>query len=531
MFRVLHECARNARVVYSAVFAVLLALAVLGCTTAEPAVEASANEATPTLVVPLDASSTPGTITLGVAAGRRTGQTPIDALIHVEQVAGRQLDTLRAYAFWDGEFPDLRHRFASDGQRMLHLSVNARRTDGSVVPWSEIATADPGDPVYDELVSWIDRLADYDADLRVTFHHEADIEPEFGSPADFVAAWQRFTSMLAEAAPDIETVWVMTAFSLDRPIAEEFWPGADHVDIIGADAFNWFGCRGTPEAWRSPEEVLAPLMSFAARHPNKPLVLAELGSDEDPDDPGRKADWFDELASLVATIDYDRIDTIVFFHNDHDADSTCDWWLDSSERSTEAFQQLAALPLFGGDTAVPPPTQCPAIATVTSSVDDVAIVDGDGDGRFDFEFGLENRFLGVGDQSADGADHRLLLMFPALEPLPPEATLELRIRVGERQPALPAPIELLLLDEFETMSQAFSQPGQVLAPILFDASTPGGQHVVDMTGQIDPTNPTTFRLQLTAVPPTGDGQAALFLGTGDASRSIDRPALIARLCE
>ncbi len=512
-------------------FAAVLTLALLGCTPSDTPAETGNETATTNVIPDPDEPAEPRRINLGVAAGRRQGQTPIDALIHAEQVASRRFDILRAYSFWDGEFPDLRHEWARAGGRMLHLSINARRTDGSVVPWRTIATAPDGDPVLGELETWVERLASYDGPLRVTFHHEADIEPDFGSPDDFVAAWQRFVTLLDAAAPDIDTVWVLTAFNLGQPTADGFWPGDDYVDLIGGDAFNWYGCRGTPEAWRSPREVLEPLMSFGANHPDKPLVLAELGSDEDSADPERKADWLDELAALVAEDEYRQLDTVVFFHNDHDAESTCDWWLDSAQVSADAFQRLAALPLFGGDVAAPPPDQCPIVASMVSSVDDLALVDGDGDGRFDFEFGDENRFVGIGDQSADGADHRVLLEFGRLDAIPTNAQLELRLRIGERQPLLSSAVELRLLDDFDKRSEAFADPGELLEPSLFTDETVGGHHVVDVTGRIDPSQPVTLRLQLAAPPPTGDGQAALFMGTGNANRSIDRPTLIARHCE
>jgi len=519
----------------SVVLTALISIALLGCTSTEtpgPLTATSPDDAPAETTTPVTQESlAPTPINLGVAPGRYPGQTPIDALIHVEQLADRRFDVVRAYAFWDSEFPDLRHLWVGDAGQLLHLSINARRTDGSVVPWHEIATAPEGDPVHDELAEWIDRLADYEAPIRVTFHHEADIEPEFGSADDFVAAWRRFVSLLDVAAPNIETVWVITAFNMDKPTGEQFWPGDDHVDIIGADAFNWFGCRGNPEAWRSPQQVLAPLMAFGADHPDKPLVLAELGSDEDPGNADRKAAWLDELIVLVADAGYERLDTIVFFHNDHDADSSCEWWLDSSETSADAFATLATLPLFGGDVALSPPAQCPAIATVFSSTDDLALVDGDGDGRFDFEFGDENRFIGLGDQSNDGSDHRVLLEFGPVGQLPPGATVELRIRIGERQPLLTSQIELRLLDDYDTARDAFSQEGELLEPALFDADSAGGHHVLDLTGLLDTNGPTSFRLQLATPPLSGDGQSVLFVGTGDAARSIDRPALIARHCE
>lgn len=517
----------------------LMLLIILGCTSSDstqsPAPDA-VGSSTPIPAQatgePTESTQSPGShrINLGVAPGRRQGQTPIDALIHVEGIAARRFDVVRAYAFWDSEFPDLRHQWVADAGQTLHLSINARRTDGSVVSWDEIATAREGDVVYAELVDWIERLATHDAPLRVTFHHEADIEPEFGTADDFVAAWQRFTTLLNAEAPSVETVWVLTAFNLDKPLGEQFWPGDTHVDLIGADAFNWYGCRGTPETWRSPSEVLAPLMEFGANHPDKGLVLAELGSDEDPDDPERKAAWLRELSSLIAGDEYRRLDTVVFFHNDHDADSTCDWWTDSSDLASNAFAELSSLALFGGNDAAAPTMQCPVVAMVTSSTADVALVDGDGDGRFDFEFGDTNRFLGLGDQSADGADHRVLLRFDPIGPLPADATLELRIRIGERQPMLSSPVELRILDGADTMLEAFSAPGVVLEPSLFDASTAGGHHVVDVTNRIDPSQASQLRLQLVTAPSVGDGQSVLYMGMGDAARSIDRPALLARHC-
>ncbi len=474
----------------------------------------------------------PRVVALGTAAGRRPGQTPIDALVTVETIADRRLDVLRSYAFWDSDFPNLRQQWASDGGRELHVSINARREDGSIVAWREIATATPGTQIHDELMRWVRNIAAFDAPLRLTFHHEADIEPEFGTPEDFVAAWQRLADLLADEAPDVPLAWVMTLFTLNQPeVAESFWPGDAYVDWIAADAFNWFGCRGTPEAWRGPELLLDPLVRFGEAHPGIPLMFAEIGSDEDPNDPGRKAAWFNELADLLAQEAYLGIDTIVFFHNDHDAESTCDWWLDSSPESAHAFGDFAARDLFGGAAAGPAPDACPVVSTTLGRVDDRAVVDGDGDGRYDFVFGLENRFVGIGDQSNDGSDHRVVLHFDPLETLPDDATVELRVRVGSPQPALPFGVQLVVIEGIPASDRdAFNDPGTIVARSWFDGSTLNGHHVIDVTSSIDASTPTTFRLQLESTPPNNDGKAPLFIGTGDASRSVDRPALVVRSC-
>lgn len=494
---------------------VTVALVAAACTSSSQAVAGQLVEA-------------PEPIDLGIAAGRRPGQTPIDALAATEQVTQRRFDILRTYSFWDDDFPNLRQLTAAEEGRELHLSINPRRIDGSIVAWNDIATAVNGSDIERQLSAWIDRIAAFDGPLRVTFHHEPDIEPEFGTAAEFVAAWQRFATLLDEADPTIDTVWVVTAFTLDRPEAELFWPGEEFVDVIGADAFNWFGCRGNPEAWRSPAEVLAPLLTFAADHPELPLMLAELGSDEDPNDPTRKAAWFDELAALVTQPEYERLQSIVLFHNDHDDRSSCDWWLDSSEATAEALVRFAASDAFDLEAAPTPP--CPIVATHFSRTDDLALVDGDGDGRFDFEFGLENRFLGIGEQSNDGADHRVVFAFDPLGDIPEGATIELRVRVGERQPALGSPVQVIALDAAVEGGDRFAADGRLIAPAWFDASTVGGHHLLDVTEAIDPATETTLRLQLAERPARGDGSAALFVGAGDAGRSVERPALVVRHC-
>ena len=502
-------------------------------TTPVPGSGATDAAATTATVDPeVDTAPAPRIVQIGAAAGRRPGQTPIDALRTVESVAGRQLDVLRTYAFWDSEFPNLRQQTASDEGRELHLSINARREDGTVVPWATIATAAPGSPVHNELTDWIERIAAFDGPLRVTFHHEADIEPEFGTADEFVQAWRRVADLLDEAAPDVPLVWVMTLFTISQPDeAERFWPGDDHVDWIAADAFNWFGCRGSAEAWRSPELLLDPLIAFGQAHPGKPLMFAEIGSDEDPNDPNRKADWFDELASLVAQDRYAAIETIIFFHNDHDDESSCDWWVDSGPETAGAFARFVAGDLFGGPEAPPPTAQCPIVSTTTSLVEDRAVVDGDGDGRYDFVFGLENRFVGIGDQANDGSDHRPVLLFDALDPLPAGATVELRVRVGERQPALPGPVQLRVVEGLPPSDRdAFTEEGALIEAAWFDDRTLGGHHSLDVTSHFDPSTPTMFRLQLESIPPNDDGKAPLFIGMGDASRDIDRPALVVRSC-
>ena len=80
--------------------------------------------------------------------------------------------------------------------------MKSRRSDGTIIPWASVATAQPGDPLYADLVSWADRVRDYGMPVEVTFHHEPTAPNGVnGTASDFVAAWRRFVDVFrAEGA-------------------------------------------------------------------------------------------------------------------------------------------------------------------------------------------------------------------------------------------------------------------------------------------------------------------------------------------
>ena len=145
------------------------------------------------------------------------------------------------------------------------------------------------------MVSWAQRLAPYESQVGITFHHEpeATATSRHGTDVEFIAAWRRFMEVTTDAGLDATRVWIMTDYSFSRPPSDrrqaiKWYPGDEWVDAIAADAYNWYRCRtGIDDDVDTLAEIIEPMRQFGLGHPNERLMLTEIGSVED--DPARVA--------------------------------------------------------------------------------------------------------------------------------------------------------------------------------------------------------------------------------------------------
>lgn len=163
------------------------------------------------------------------------------------------------------------------------------------------------------------------------------------SGRSYVAAWRHVRELFAAEGVDGSWVWSPNAdaFAGARGGASQYWPGHGQVDWIAANGFN-SACRGSA-AWTDFGSIFRPFYDWAAAR-KKPLMIAEVGTVEDPVDPGRKARWFGDAVGTL-TRSMPKIRAVVFDHGQ----TGCDWQLDSSARSMDGFVKLARDPFFGGD--------------------------------------------------------------------------------------------------------------------------------------------------------------------------------------
>ncbi len=286
--------------------------------------------------VPVDVTSSPVPVPtsgayLGASASVEDGQSRIEAIEETEALLGRGLDIDHQFYRWDQALVGEVQQADAAAGRIPFVSWKPQTTDDEAVPWASIAAGDEDERIRATARS----LRDFGQPMFAAFHHEPYDESldGWGSAEDFVAAYRHVVTLAREeGATNVAWVLVLTSWDYHQGRADAFYPGDDVVDWIGVDAYNGFARDG---GWDDLEEVAGPFHEWA-RTTGKPLLLAEWGTTEDPDDPERKAAWLD--AALATLRAWPEVRAAVYFDNRH----TYDWRLDTSAASRAAARRLAA---------------------------------------------------------------------------------------------------------------------------------------------------------------------------------------------
>jgi hypothetical protein len=184
--------------------------------------------------------------------------------------------------------------------------------------------------------------------------------PQLGwvhSASDFIAAWRHLHDIFQqEGVTNAAWVWCPMSVSFRSGVAQQYYPGAQYVDWIGADGYNWApGREGA--IWRSFKSVFQEFYDWGVTT-GKPLLIGETGAQERS--PGEKAAWIDDMATTLRH-DFGNIEALVYF----DAFPRYDWRLmNASPASLDAFKAMGAESYFSPtppSPAVPATTQTAAV--------------------------------------------------------------------------------------------------------------------------------------------------------------------------
>lgn len=330
---------------------------------------------------PTASSGTSG-VMFGAFAAVRSGETQQTAVENLEGDIGRPLSAVRVYDRWDSRFPTSYDLWLRNTGHALFLSVRAQRVDGSIIRWRDIANAQPGSSLYTTMVNWATRIKNFDAPVFFIFHHEPETElsEPNGGASDFIDAWRKIVTVFRDqGVTNARYVWTLTGYAFarrDSKAANLWYPGDDYVDYIGGDPYNFYTCRPSVDSpWRSFADIVEPMRLFGEAHPSKGLVLPEWGSVEDSAVPGRKAEWIAGAQATLKSSGWEQFEAVLYWHSRSHIYSGCQWQLDTSQSSLNAFAQMGADPYFNG--AGPPsitsfaPTKGRAGTTVTISGNDL----------------------------------------------------------------------------------------------------------------------------------------------------------------
>ena len=153
----------------------------------------------------------------------------------------------------------------------------------------------------------------------------------------------------AQGANNVEFVWTLVDWSYvrtDAYAAANYWPGANYVDFIGVDAYNFYNCMSSTGQWGSLASRLAGVMRFQDRYPTKKIVIAEFSSVEDPAVAGRKAQWFDAAAQTLQQPAYSEIVAAAQWNNPPGVDP-CAFAFWTSNSAQQSFIRMADTPYYG----------------------------------------------------------------------------------------------------------------------------------------------------------------------------------------
>ncbi|HEY2443283.1 MAG TPA: hypothetical protein VGI31_09135 [Streptosporangiaceae bacterium] len=277
---------------WRAPLAALASLAVLaagGCSAGAPLHTVTPTPtATPSSpVVPAEPSGTGGRS--GVSSGALFGG---DVPLATEAAKlGRKLAIVRDYYNVGESFPNATDRQLMAGGSTLLVSLD---TTGS--PSYASIAAGGADATFLQFMRAMEQAAVtyHLGSIYFCFQHEANsaVHQSPGTPAQFVQAWKHLHQLAASAHLNwydggrLHWVLILTNPAYRNGTADQYFPGTNEVDIIGADGYNTGTCRQALSGnvvsaggkVKTPDQLFGPVLKFAADHGGLPVFIAEWGS-------------------------------------------------------------------------------------------------------------------------------------------------------------------------------------------------------------------------------------------------------------
>jgi beta-mannanase len=191
-----------------------------------------------------------------------------------------------------------------------------------------------------------------------------DLNKYFGDPAKadgperFVAAWRHIRRLFDKAEAD-NVIWVWSPNWISGPkptvegaswnILEAYYPGDDQVDWIGTSIY-YRGDGGNERlTFRQmfDHPFLGPsIAKFQALHPQKPVMIAEIGASEKSDDANAKPAWIKNTYETEVK-EYPYIKALLWFSvKKKENGEIIDWRVNSSEASLNAYRTAISDPYY-----------------------------------------------------------------------------------------------------------------------------------------------------------------------------------------
>jgi hypothetical protein len=274
-------------------------------------------------------------ILLGAYAGAHDGLDTEASLSQLERLVGQPLGLHRIFRAWSDPSFDTEASRSYDFGRVPLVSWKPIAKTGKV-SWADIA-AGKQDTKIAEIAGFLQMAG---TRAIICFHHEPELAVGYGTPAEYAAAFDHWRGQFDRSGvTGVQHAVICSprAYRDHGAIAARFWPTAP-VDLVGVNAYNWFGCSaGQETAWVPLGNSCRSAVTWATER-GLPLAVAEWGSVEDPARPGRKGDW------ITQALEWAKATPVVRALSYQHGLGSCPWWLDSSDSALAAFRRAVEDP-------------------------------------------------------------------------------------------------------------------------------------------------------------------------------------------
>jgi hypothetical protein len=230
-----------------------------------------------------------------------TGETWVTTTTDLEAQAGRAFDIVYRYHDFSGTlFPDKSEQtLAGSGHILLEDWAPTNFTTGAKFLWADIAAGKYDASVIDPEAA---NLKAYGKPVMLSFDHEMDNQVgTLGTAADYVAAYRHIENTFDSlGVTNVVWVWTITGYAGHDSLYSSLYPGSSYVDWVGYDPYNFASCKST--AWKTFNQTIDPAYQFLESNGfgNKPFILPEYGTVQDPTNTSAAATWFSQIPAGLA---------------------------------------------------------------------------------------------------------------------------------------------------------------------------------------------------------------------------------------
>ncbi len=271
------------------------------------------------------------------------GQKIMEALLALEQRVGRRFAIHRDYQGMDVDIISSDVIWLGNRGTIPYRSFHAWSGGKThFISWAGIAAGKHD--------TWLKKQAAavgaWGKPIYLSFHHEPEVWPQCGSPADFRAAWNHVRQIFHRVD---NATWVVTLLSptfYGNNGGPKAWlPSPANYDVLGVDGYNRYPCRGS--SYTSFTDKFLAARNYALYQVNKAMFIGETGCVEQNScghpqgDPTGKAKWIYNMANVIKS--WPRVIAVNYSHV---VSGKYAFWVDTSPSALAAYRTVGADPYF-----------------------------------------------------------------------------------------------------------------------------------------------------------------------------------------